>query len=271
MIRSITALTAAVAWLCVSCATDLRSPPRVTVEQRDGAHWITAQDGRVLRVTAYGDAIVRLQSARPGETMLPDNHYEMVASHDWPRSLAVSDTVAELVLSSPRLQVHIDKRSLAVALHLSDSTTPLLQQTGGVRWSGSRISASFEIDEDERFAGLGHGYFGRADSVDLTGQVIARNYGREQIEQAPLIVPFYMSSRGYGVFLNSTFPNEFRFAASSTRRPLTAVRSAAMLPPSTISPPPTSRRSLTRGSWPPTKFAPQSGYRCPARREWCSR
>ena len=33
------------------------------------------------------------------------------------------------------------------------------------------------------------------------------------IDQAPLLVPFYLSSLGYGVFLNSTFPNRFELNA----------------------------------------------------------
>ena len=32
-----------------------------------------------------------------------------------------------------------------------------------------------------------------------------------RLHQAPLLVPFYISSKGYGIFLNSTFPNTFQF------------------------------------------------------------
>ena len=51
----------------------------------------------------------------------------------------------------------------------------------------------------------------RADPLDLKGQRIARNYGPSHSDQAPLLVPFYISSKGYGIFLNSTFPNTFQF------------------------------------------------------------
>jgi alpha-D-xyloside xylohydrolase len=62
----------------------------------------------------------------------------------------------------------------------------------------------------EHFLGLGHGPFGRVSRLDLAGQVIARNRGWE----ATLVVPFYLSSAGYGVFVNNTYANRFSFMAS---------------------------------------------------------
>jgi hypothetical protein len=48
-------------------------------------------------------------------------------------------------------------------------------------------------------------------SLDLKGKLIRRNYGTEHGQQAPLLVPFFLSNKGYGIFLNSTFPNTFDF------------------------------------------------------------
>jgi alpha-D-xyloside xylohydrolase len=69
---------------------------------------------------------------------------------------------------------------------------------------------SFENSPSEHFSGLGHGAFGRVDKLDLKGQVITR----QRENQAPLLVPFFFSSRRYGVFVNSTYPTEFSFTDS---------------------------------------------------------
>jgi alpha-glucosidase (family GH31 glycosyl hydrolase) len=76
--------------------------------------------------------------------------------------------------------------------------------------NGGASSETFAPAADEHFAGLGHGAYGRVEQLDLRGSVISRG----RVNQAPLIVPFYLSSRGYGLFLNSTFHNTFSFLAA---------------------------------------------------------
>ncbi len=181
----------------------------------DGAYCIDSPDGtRTLRVTFYGDAIVRLQTAFDGEAFFPDDHYEMVASHEWPRETTVLESDDQLVFKTGALHVSVDRETLATGFFFDTDKPPVLHEVAGVARDGTRIGVEFIGHGSERFTGLGHGYFGRADSVELTGQVVERNYGNVPIEQAPLIVPFYLSSFGYGVFLNSTFPNRFVLAAN---------------------------------------------------------
>ena len=180
----------------------------------DRAYYIESPDGsRTLRVSWYGDSMVRLQTAHDGEAFLPDDHYEMVIRHDWANSIETETTASHVILRSPELEVVIDRDSLVAGFQRrATGTTVLQEQSGAMRASNKRI-VGFVPQESERFTGLGHGYFARAASLELTGMVIERNYGRKPIEQAPLIVPFYLSNRGYGVFLNSTFPNRFALNA----------------------------------------------------------
>lgn len=137
----------------------------------------------------------------------------MVERHDWPRKFKVKRQDDKVIFTtSSSLSLVVNRHSLAATFY--DDGLALLTEKTGVQWQGNTISAVFEY-EGEHFTGLGHGYYGREDSIDLKGKVIHRNYGKEQIEQAPLIVPFYMSSKGYGVFLNSTFTNTFHMGANN--------------------------------------------------------
>jgi alpha-D-xyloside xylohydrolase len=173
---------------------------------------VTDAQGTRLRITPYGRLAVRVQAVRAGEEVFADDRYEMVESHDHGGRFDIQATPAELRLSQPGgLVLSVDRASLAVSYSTAVGAAPLLRELGGPRWEAGRIVRGFVPDAAEHFTALGHGYFGRADSLDLKGQRVGRNYGRQQIDQAPLIVPFYISSKGYGVFLNSSARNFFDF------------------------------------------------------------
>ncbi|MDJ0654364.1 MAG: glycoside hydrolase family 31 protein [Xanthomonadales bacterium] len=174
---------------------------------------LASSDGRGIRITPYGDHIIRVQTIGPNEQHFPDDHYEIVASHQWPGQLQRQDAGQYIQLNSNAVLVRIDRESLAASFFQGSNNHSVLREAAPVQWRGNRISVQFSFDPEERFTGLGHGYFGRESSVDLRGKVVERNYGSRQIEQAPLLVPFYLSSKGYGVFLNSTFPNQFILGA----------------------------------------------------------
>ena len=178
------------------------------------AFYVSSPDGsRTLRIAWYGNSIARLQTAHDGEPFLPDDHYEMVEAHDWLSDIDVDVTSRSVVFDSPELELVVDRETLAASFYPRKDMPPVLQERMGARLDNESRVVRFQPNDDERFTGLGHGYFGRASSLDLTGTVVDRNYGSEPIEQAPLIVPFYLSSLGYGIFLNSTFPNRFALNA----------------------------------------------------------
>lgn len=177
----------------------------------DGAYLLTATNGERLRITPYGAGIIRIQRVRAGEEFLPDTHYEMVEHHNWPRQFHVRDDHNRWQLYNPQnkaVVVDIDKKTLAVSFRQGKAIS---LQEKNTWWQGENIGVDFILDAHEHFTGLGHSFYGRENSIDLRGKKVGRNYGNEQIQQAPLIVPFYLSSKGYGVFLNSTFTNSFNF------------------------------------------------------------
>jgi len=182
---------------------------KISVEH--GAYIISSADHKI-RLTPYGDSIIRIQSARLTEGFFQDDHYEMVASHQWSRQLAIKEYNDYWLFSlenNDQLSVKINKNNLAASFYQQGKV--VLSEISATQWHANTISTGFIYDDREHFTGLGHGYLGRAQSLDLKGQIIARNYGDHHSEQAPLIVPFYLSSKGYGVFLNSTFTNRFNF------------------------------------------------------------
>ena len=186
-----------------------------TTSKAAGRHGLTLSDeqGQSVRLTPYGDYIMRVQIARPGETFLPDDQYDMVTNHSWKNSVQfqkVENGYRAESSNKQGIKVDIPPDGRGLRFSLSGEQESFLSEGDGVVWSGSQVSLRFKNDPEEHFCGLGHGFYGRVDTLDLKGKTIERNYGEQQHgRQGPLLVPFYLSSKGYGVFLNSTFPNRF--------------------------------------------------------------
>lgn len=186
-----------------------------TIITKDRSIIITNKQGNQLRLTPYGSHILRTQYALPNESFLPDDYYEMVETHDWAGKIKIKknkEFYEVIIVGNESLVVLVNKKSLLV--DYQKNGVSMLKQNKGFYVDNNELWLEFENDPNEHFTGLGHSYFGRAEKVDLSNQKHQRNYGSHHGEQAPLIVPFYMSSKNYGVFLNSTFENTFNFGES---------------------------------------------------------
>ncbi|MBN1308007.1 MAG: DUF4968 domain-containing protein, partial [Chitinispirillaceae bacterium] len=53
-----------------------------------------------IRITPYGDYMVRIQAKRSNEEFYPDDRYEMVERHDWEGKLTVQDDASSLTIST---------------------------------------------------------------------------------------------------------------------------------------------------------------------------
>ncbi|WP_327654151.1 TIM-barrel domain-containing protein [Streptomyces sp. NBC_00483] len=190
---------------------------------------VTSVTGQRLRLTAYGDQIVRVRAARAGESFLPDTHYEMVQprSHSAMRGSlhvrATEDTVEFRTAATDGPRVVLRKKPLRLEFYARDTGALLAKEDAGhgITWSGPDHTVAAEAfappQADERFLKAGHGVLGRTPRLDRTGDTVSHNYSgavENPTNQAPAIVPFYLSSKGYGVFFNTTFDTTFSFGGS---------------------------------------------------------
>src|SRR4051794_22776684 len=131
---------------------------------------LSTADGQRLRITPYGNYVIRVQVVRKGEAFFPDDHYEMVESHDWPGYLRVTQGKTSLEISTGKLNLEVTRVPLRVSFLQAGRKIPFLQERDGPVWDGSKIIERFVFDDDEHFTGLGHDYFGRSNGLDLKGQ-----------------------------------------------------------------------------------------------------
>ncbi|WP_440903539.1 TIM-barrel domain-containing protein [Catenovulum sp. SX2] len=210
-------------WVILSLAVVLNSAwanQAVQVTQLDDGYLVSAPQLNLQRkIRAYGDDIIRIQSITTAQSFFADDHYLMVEQHNWPAELSFKQTKQQLIFATANIQVSLDPLTLQAQfqqINNIDNSSVFLQEITPLTQANQSISTQFKFDKNEKFTGLGHGFYARNSGLNLAGQIIERNYGSEPIEQAPLIVPFYLSSKNYAMFVNSMQQNRFNFGANQT-------------------------------------------------------
>jgi len=177
---------------------------------------IKGASGESIRITPYGDYIVRVQFAKNGEAFYADDRYEIVERHDWDGALTVDDTTSSLGVSTGAadgVSISVAKQPMRLSFAVNGQAAALLTEQNGVTWSGNTVNESFSTPAaDEHFAGLGHETKGRIPKLDRRGTSLKVTSGNE----GALVVPFYLSSKGYGVLLNTTFTHTINLGQSNT-------------------------------------------------------
>ncbi|MUP44836.1 DUF4968 domain-containing protein [Gramella sp. BOM4] len=172
-----------------------------------------------LQISFYQDDLIRFHWVRKGEDFFADDRYEMVEQHRLSGEFELEEHGGHINISTEVLELKIDKSPFRI--RIKDKSGELLEEKNGIRWSGDSISIGFEHDRNEHFAGMGHEAFGWVESIDLRGKEVSSNYGEGKKKsdwgaQGVLTVPFFLSSKGYGIFLNSTYNHKFNFGRKKT-------------------------------------------------------
>ena len=190
---------------------------------------VTSSTGQRLRITAYGNQIVRVRAIRNGETFFADTRYEMVvpANHaGMGGSLTVTSDASTLTIvtgAADGIRIVLYKNPLRLEFYHRGTGALLAKEdaTRSITWGGTNNSVITQAfvppPADEHFVKAGHGLYGRSPRVDRTGDVVSHNYGTLRGDQAPAIIPLYLSTKGYGVFFNTTFDTTFSFASGTAR------------------------------------------------------
>jgi alpha-D-xyloside xylohydrolase len=180
---------------------------------------VTSSTGQKLKITAYGDYMVRVHTVRNGESFFSDTRYEMVdpANHTgMGGALSVIDNGSSFTITTAAndgVRVVLQKRPLRLEFYNKSDNALFAKEdaTRSLSWSGTNNSVVKQTfvpaSAQEHFFKAGHGLFGRAPKLDRTGDIVSHNYG----EQSALVVPLYLSTGGYAVFFNTTFASTFNF------------------------------------------------------------
>jgi alpha-D-xyloside xylohydrolase len=193
----------AAAVLCGQWIPD--NPVTGATRESDGAR-ITLQHG-TLFIQVCTDSIIRVRYS-PANTF-PNQPNNVVIKTTWPQSqFEFQPGAKDIVISTSRMKLAVSRADGVITYSDAKDQTLL---TGGPRLmtpatvNGEpthRAEEVFKIyGSEEAFYGLGQHQAGvwnyRGDSIDLSQ------------ENTEIAVPFWLSSRGYGVFWNNTSASRF--------------------------------------------------------------
>jgi alpha-D-xyloside xylohydrolase len=201
----------------------------------------TPGEEATLRLDFETDEIVRLRYA-PGPEVPPNETPMVLGSFDGPSNLAVSEDERTVSFETAALQVVVEREPLRVVVydlagHLVWATKPVdiepmrrserqwdpeqerwlflhryaypLGVAPGGPDASPQAFASFDLRHDEHVYGFGEGY-GPLDKRSTRQKLWLQEAFSNTVPAAYKQAPFYVSSRGYGLFVNTSNALNFR-------------------------------------------------------------
>ncbi|MDW7694900.1 glycoside hydrolase family 31 protein [Flammeovirgaceae bacterium SG7u.111] len=151
----------------------------------------------------------------------------MVIKYDWPPvKVEAQEEQNNFAFSTEKLKISIEKApfSISIADHNGNILSTDKTQTSpkGHYTQGTKVVAQKRLFPDEHFFGFGE----RMDFLDRRGKkvdlTVGRGIGRPHIIGAYNVlaanyspIPFFMSTRGYGIFLHNSYETEWDMGSSN--------------------------------------------------------
>jgi len=197
------------------------------------------ENGRV-RVSFLADSIVRVHMAPAGRDFPADDLHEgqngpyAVANYEWTgveyaMSEAFDADLEGMVypIKAGRLVVKVRKQPFKLAFYGVDGRLLVMEAEGvadaGLGYEGEKVFETMDLADDEHFFGFGaHNH-----PLDMRGrQMVCTATELDSLDAVGgFPVPFFFSSRGYGIFFNNldddvtfelgTTPGRYSFSATS--------------------------------------------------------
>ncbi|WP_205499784.1 glycoside hydrolase family 31 protein [Rufibacter psychrotolerans] len=192
-------------------------------EQKQNVFTFTTDKAKVQLEFCTPD-MVRVRTSWDG-SFEPNEEY-MVVQYTWgPLKVDLKKKSGNYVLSTEKLQVRVNQNplTLEIANQAGDIlSTETFGQNGGAYKNGTVVGTRKKLMPDEHFFGFGE----RMDFTDQRGKEVNLNVGRGTLKPhiigaynvmeanyAP--VPFFMSTRGYGIFLHNSYATRWDMGNSA--------------------------------------------------------
>ncbi len=172
--------------------------PAISFDKLPNGILVHMQTG-ALRLEVCTESVIHVTYAT--QWPLPDRPELSIVKKEWaPVSWDVQSDTKTITLTTSKLRVAINKQD-SVLNYLDATGKPLLAE-GPKKMEGIHAEDVFKVyGSDEAFYGLGQHQAGvfnmRGESVDLSQ------------ENTNIAIPFFVSTKGYGIYWNNTSPSRF--------------------------------------------------------------
>ncbi|WP_200975546.1 glycoside hydrolase family 31 protein [Echinicola sp. 20G] len=182
---------------------------------------------QALKLEFYSPVILRVRCVWDKEF---ENEYSyMLKQQEWePIPVKVEESDGHFVFETERMTVMVDKETFQLSIYdeygdlLSGEKNEMV--SGGAYQDGSAVGATKFLAPDEHFFGFGE----RMDFLDRRGKRLDLNVGRglgrphiigayNVLEANYSPVPFFMSTKGYGIFFHNSYATHWDMGASKSQ------------------------------------------------------
>ncbi|MDC6367628.1 MULTISPECIES: glycoside hydrolase family 31 protein [Flavobacteriaceae] len=189
------------------------------------------EDNELLIETTSGKVLLELCTSKAlrfraswGAEFLPEEDY-MVVNYNWPKvDFEKTENLDKIRLKTSQLTVVLNKTPFTIAIEGSDGKVLSEEITGSFK-NNKTVGSVKKLFPGEHFFGLGE----RMDGLDCRGKKTRLNVGRGQglphivgayniLEANYSPIPFFMSTRGYGVFYHTAHPTNWDMGHSSNNQ-----------------------------------------------------
>lgn len=151
-----------------------------------------------------------------------DNEKWMVTKYDWsPVKLVTADKKDHFLITTSALVIKVFKSPFRISVYTAAGKL-LSEDAEGNNQKSNAVTCTKKMDADEHFFGFGE----RMDFMDQRSKKLQLNVGRGkgmphiigaydplQANYSP--IPFFMSTKGYGIFFHTAFPTEWDMGAAN--------------------------------------------------------
>ncbi|WP_373231726.1 TIM-barrel domain-containing protein [Cohnella sp.] len=137
-----------------------------------------------------------------------------------------TDHTTYYTLVTSKLSVRVDKNPYKMSVYKADGTTLIAEEydstvNRNMAWLTdgnnliTKVEDHFDTPTTEEFYGFGEHY----NDMSKRGQIVdtyVYNQYKDQNDRTYLSIPFFLNTKGYGIFLNSTYYSQFRLATDLT-------------------------------------------------------
>lgn len=174
-----------------------------------------------LRIEFCSPTMLRIRISPNGQFQ-PDEHY-VVAKYDWPKiDINQKDEGSYTKLTTGKITVRVYKNPLCIALYDRENKKAINIDKTAASFEGDSVKCTKQLIAGEHFFGFGE----RMDCMDRLGKSVTLNVGRGQNKDNRLgayninkanysPVPFFMSTKGYGLFFHTSYKSNWDIGNSS--------------------------------------------------------
>ncbi|GAB3650133.1 glycoside hydrolase family 31 protein [Echinicola sediminis] len=192
---------------------------------KEGNTYILTNGEKTLKLQFHSPEVFRARTSF--DVHFREDFSYMLKQQDFDL-IAVKTTEEEenYLFQTSRMEVKVDRASLKLSVYDREgnlvSGEQLEDGEGGAFNKGKTVGAVKSLTPDEHFFGFGE----RMDFIDRRGKKVALNVGRglgrphiigayNVLEANYAPVPFFMSTKGYGIFFHNSFATHWDLGSSS--------------------------------------------------------